>query len=220
MKMKFTIHFFKEFVFVMLIGLSVFTYGSPADSTKLKPRLNIGVNFTTVSLMPFLSFDYQFAPKLGFTLELSPSFKNYLPDAGWVNTNIIVHAIRPEETKFHFTPALELSFFRETKTDYKIPGHHPKNPCDGPSTLTEVQYYRKTRMALVLMFFYGNPKFKVFYGLGVGKVRVFARGYQYYDGALLPYLRDEDKYLPHIKVGLRMGIFFPPENTKKQSKND
>ena len=225
--MQTIIYFKRAFILIALLFLSSFVFGQGHPREK-KSHFNIGLNYSRISIIPYLSLDCMMKEKIGITVEFKPRFlvPNYLGldllepymkseydtpiTYNGFFTNFIVHTQKPEDGKWHFTQGLELSYYQHFREKYAINIYGSENPCGGPSLTDYIEFSIKSRVALTALFYYGKSKFKLFAGLGIGRIQMYSRGYHSYSYPttrnIIPFNDVDISFLPVIKLGFRFGI--------------
>jgi hypothetical protein len=227
--MQIIIFYKRAYVIILLLLISsvVFTQEQPEEK-KNERCLNIGLNYSRVSLMPYLSLDYRKIKKIGITVEFTPiiripnyfgirvldpimnsEYSNGLTYNGFF-TNLIFYYPKSEDDRWHFTPAVELSFSQQFRKNHRVNIHTQENPCDGFPNSDYNYISIKSRTALTAVLFYGKSHLKMFIGLGIGRINSYNRGYNEYGNSsnpiITPFQETDVYYKPVVKLGFRLGL--------------
>ena len=215
----------RAYIFILLLLLSSVVFTQEQLEEKKNERcFNVGLNYSRVSLIPYLSLDYRKIKKIGITVEFTPiiripnyfgirvldpimnsEYSNGLTYNGFL-TNLVFYYPKHKDDKWHFTPAVEISFSQQFRRDYLVNNYSPENPCNGFSDRDFNFITINSRIALTALLFYGMPHLKIFIGLGIGHINFYHRGYNEYGSRITPFRETETYYRSVVKIGFRMGL--------------
>ena len=232
-----TVIYFKRVFFFVLVILLIHRslMAVTEDSISSKKRFNIGVNISSLIHLPFLSVDFGLTPRLGLTVEAKPLLfpyklsKAYKSDfivskRVWENYNLkglrsslILHWIKPDVNKKHFTPAIELAYSYQHRKNFYIEESNriTFDKIDGMNT--EIKYYEvfsRSKVAVNFLINYGKEKFKIYMGVGIAGSVEYGRGYLYEQIAHIhdnsssysPFIGTDISFSPVFRIGTRFSI--------------
>ena len=208
------------FLSILLSATSCFAQQQEGSKDEKFHHFNLGLNFSRLSPLPYLSMNYQMNKRLGFTGEIKPVFllSNRL---GWeifddvtghnsgklkyngFLTNFIVHFTFYRYRKINFSAGGEFSFQQIFEKNYTVV-YKGQNLCD-PHEVISTYIDIRTRYGFIPLIFIGDSFIKFFAGYGIARFDLYDRGYSY----TKPYSGSGEKYIYPFKSSssYREGVF-------------